>query len=172
MSDKLYNTMLNRPAKFTGEVQYPKTGITGIGDDALRSIVVALGLEEQQPGDGAGAIGSAAGLFGVGGLGKLLKFFPNKIKADIPAKSDIKLPPEFTPMPDTGTMNDLARGEIDKIVDLSKPRPHLEKPNTASFTSYVSPPPVDESAADKIFRIMQERRDRRDVGLIDPRVRK
>lgn len=56
--DKLEQLMLNRPVQVTGEVQYPKQGVSNLGDDILRGIAVGTGIEEQQPGDPAGAIGA------------------------------------------------------------------------------------------------------------------
>lgn len=135
--DKLQNALLNRPAPTTGDVQYPKTGPRNIGDDALRAIMVGLGLEEQQPGDAASAVGGMAGIFGVGsGLRKLLKFLPKQPKPGMPSNVGDKmlrehgytLPPEFHSMPEAGTLNDISREEIDKAIDLARPRPHLERP--------------------------------------------
>lgn len=34
---------------------------------------------------------------------------------------------EFHPKPEVGTLNDLPQEEIDKAIDLSRPRPHLER---------------------------------------------
>lgn len=60
--DKLESLMLNRPVSITGEVKYPKQGDPGVVDDKfMRGLGVATGIDEQQPGDAAGAIGGALG---------------------------------------------------------------------------------------------------------------
>lgn len=62
MPDKLQDLMMNRPLNVTGDIQYPKQGDPGVVDDkVMRALGVATGIDEQQPGDAAGAIGGILG---------------------------------------------------------------------------------------------------------------
>lgn len=55
--------LFNKPVQVTGEVQYPKQGDPGVVDDKfMRLIGNATGIDEQQPGDRASAIGAMLGL--------------------------------------------------------------------------------------------------------------
>lgn len=65
--DKLQTLMLNRPNAITGEVKYPEKGVSNLGDDFLRALAVGTGVEEQAPGDAAGALGALGGM-GLSGL--------------------------------------------------------------------------------------------------------
>ncbi len=133
MPTKLEELMLTRPLPVSGDVKYPTTGVSNIGDDILRGIAVGTGIEEQRPGDPAGAIGAMTGLLPIMGLGKLAKFFPRKPKAGLPSNigdallRQHVLPPEFHAMPNENPLADLPREEIEKAIDLARPRPHLER---------------------------------------------
>lgn len=55
-------SLINLPAPVTGPVNYPTEEVPNALDTTLRGVMTGLGLEEQRPGDLAGALGSGAGL--------------------------------------------------------------------------------------------------------------
>lgn len=126
--------LIQRPPSSEGQLP-TSGGVSNVGDDILRAIAVAFGIEGQAPGDAAGAIGASAGLLP---MGKLLKFLgakgpkpgmpPTNIGDKLLREHEVMLPHEFHQMPEAGTLNDLPREEIDKMLELTRRKPQLRKP--------------------------------------------
>lgn len=132
--------LFNEPGP-TPDVKLPDQGVSNLGDDFLRAVAVALGIEEQKPGDGAGALGGMAGLLGGLGLGKLRSMnkgdkilrrtVPSwapeaRIQTELEAFKKRPVPgsmAEFQPMPQEGTLADLPQEEIDKAIELTRRKP-------------------------------------------------
>lgn len=112
-------------------VQLPAQGKQTWLDPILQGVDTALGLERQQPGNLAGAIGAAAGTL-FPSVAKILQFkqrVPNPESLE-ELTQFVKQSPrmrEFQPMPEAGTFNEVPPEEINKVIDLSKPRPWLER---------------------------------------------
>lgn len=173
MPQDLQSLLLHRQPTVTGEVQYPKPGDPGVQDDrVMRGLMVGLGLEQQAPGDAAGAIGAMAGMALPAGLGKLLKFAPKAgaVKTGVGALEHPPMPHEFHPAPQTNELANISRDEIDKLIHLGAPRPHLETPGVPPATPPVQAPPQGEQSSQKLMRIMQERAQMKQAGNPMPRV--
>jgi hypothetical protein len=126
MPQQLEQLMLRRPPALTGDVpEQPQGDPNDFLNQMGHKLGVATGLSEQKGGDAGDAIAAMAGLFPMGRLMKFFKRLP--AKPGMPVLPKPQMPHEFHQMPDAGTLNDLPQIEIEKAIDLAKPRPHLER---------------------------------------------
>lgn len=176
---QMEQALLSRPLPVTGDIQYPKSGDPGVNDNRgidkiLRGGMVGLGLEEQAPGDAAGAIGATVGsAASMLPIGKLLRLIKGKGMPN-PVSGGLHLPREMAPMPTQNPVAEISRDEIDKMLHASVPRPHLETPHPGpaplQTPQSIPQPPVGETDSQKMSRIMQERMQLRQEGRFPPRV--
>lgn len=129
MPQTLEQLLLTRPK--TNTTPLPTQGPQTWLDPILQGTDTALGLERQAPGSLPAAIGAAAGTL----FPSLARILPFRKAAQVPQdlevlKAAIASSPrmkEFQAMPEAGTLNDLPQIEVDKVMDLSKPRPQFER---------------------------------------------
>lgn len=129
MPQTIETLLLNRPT--SSNTALPTQGPTTWLDPVLQGVDTALGLEKQRPGSMAGAIGAATGAL-FPSIAKVLQFRkPVQAAQNLDELAQaVKASPrmaEFQPMPDAGTLNELSPEEMNKVIDLSKPRPWLER---------------------------------------------
>lgn len=119
-------SLFSKPDK-APDVSLPESGEDNIIDQAMRALMVAMGIEEQAPGDLPGAMGGmmGAGAMGAmrGSLGKMLKFPPKFKNPDSigAATSDLspKLMNEFHLMSkQPPAQAPIEHDEIRKLLDL------------------------------------------------------
>lgn len=128
--------LIQEPVKVTGDVQYPKTGVTNLGDKLIHGATVASGLEPQEPGDLASLIGALVGMglpLGAAAMNRgdriLRRAVPQwskdgQVMREIEAYKQRPVPgsmAEFQPKPEGNSMSDLPPEEINKAIDLTRP---------------------------------------------------
>lgn len=108
-------SLIEAPPKSDGTLP-TEGGVSNLGDDIMRSLAVLFGIEEQKPGDAAGAVGALGSLLP---LGKLLKFPPKFPNPEMSAKFSN----EFKLMEKVPTQEPLDHEEIRKMLDLLDGKP-------------------------------------------------